>query len=607
MTVYRVQGPDGQVHEFEGPDGASEQQVMQIAQSQFDPNTAKPVSTFDPNTAQPVDAAQEARQRGVKAGEDESSIGAAIGQFAHQATFGLQPLADAAAQYARDRLTGKENAPSFSEDLAEARGRSEGEIGGHQAAGTVGGVLGGIAGGKGVGGLLKGTRIGELVAAVPGQKVANVAKSAATGAAIGGGTALANGDNLPDAARTASISALATPLVSKGATFLISKLQPAAARAYQTLADTIGETPQTLQSAYNAFQQLTGRLPSMAELVGLKSQGKLRQLAMANSEIGDAAITAARFGSAPLHEQLAAAHNHSFPQTAASQAARRDAVMTAAMSDVNPATGLALRDHPIDLTPGSKAHSVLTHPIVTEALGNNTRLLGNDSIQARIDDNKLTLNDLDSVREALRSFQDRYANLDNPSHDRFIAREFGDVAQKVEGVGRAQHPAYGDALDDYRVASRYTDAFEHGLGGRAAADAPNSQLARTLQTSEGQAGYQHGNALYRAQQALNAIAPGGVRPAQQMDASHVAQAAMAAGSSGPGVVYHAMRAIPGLHLSEPVQRIIAQQLFDSRTTQQGINNLVRAGAQAKDIRTLGAAIGGVAGQRIADYVSQQGQ
>ena len=35
MAKYRVQGPDGKIHVFEGPDGASQDQVLAFANQQF--------------------------------------------------------------------------------------------------------------------------------------------------------------------------------------------------------------------------------------------------------------------------------------------------------------------------------------------------------------------------------------------------------------------------------------------------------------------------------------------------------------------------------------------------------------------------------------------
>ena len=151
--------------------------------------------------------------------------------------------------------------------------------------------------------------------------------------------------------------------------------------------------------------------------------------------------------------------------------------------------------------------------------------------------------------------------------------------------------------------------YSHGWPATSVADVPEgaTRLAGALKTFHGNEGYEHGNALYTANEALRNIAPGQVRtPETGVQPGHVAQAAMAASSGGISAVYHGLRALPvvGDRVSQPVQQKIAQMLFDPKTTQQGIDNLTRAGVQANDIRTLAATIGGTAGQRIADYMSQ---
>jgi hypothetical protein len=595
-------------------DAAGDTQNAQIFADQIKTMQAQEA----PPQLSPQDAA---RQRGIAAGKDESSPMAALGQFAHQATFGGQNYADAAAQWLRDHLTGKQDAASFDEDLAEARGRSEGEITGSPWAGTAGGIVGGVAGGGAAAGALRGTRFARALAAQPGQKVANVAKSMATGAALGGATAVANGETAPNAVRTAAISAVATPVASKVAGFALSKLQPAAARAYQTLADTIGETPQTLQNAYNTFQQLTGRIPSMAELMGLRSQGKLRDLAAANPRISEAAITASNMGGRPLHEQLGAlnAQGATMPQTARELTDLRDTEMTTHMDTPHPQTGTRLRDTPVPDPTG-----IMLAPHVELALRPNTQLnarLGNvgatglTPIMERIEQGQATLDDVETVRKALRDMQSQLMRprAGSPhSRDPLMAREFGDIAMQVEGLGSRADPDYGLALGNYRAGSHYIDSFEHGMSGKAVNDVPtdDSMLSRSLAHPAGERGYQHGNALRTAQDALDAIAPGRVKTTEGgPNASHAAQAAMAASSGGVSGIYHLMRSIPvvGDRVPDRVQRVIAEQLFDPRRTQQGINNLRRAGVQNQDIRAMAAAIGGTTGQKIADYVSQQGQ
>lgn len=610
MTTYNVQGPDGKTHQFEGPANAKPEEVIAAAQAQFGGSGTAP---------QPQSAADRANAAGQEAGAAESPLIAGIGQAATQGTMGLQHYINAGARYAAQRLSGVPNPDDFSTDLAYSRGKSQGEITAHPIAGTVGGVAGAVMGGGALGTLAKGSRFARALAPVDGEKVLNVAKAAGTGAAVGGTTALANGDNLPDAARTAAVSALATPVAGKVASFALNKLQPAGQRAMQTLANTLNESPKVLQDAYDTFTKLTGNVPSMAQITDLASQGKLRDLAKANPTIASAAIKAANFGNAPLHEQLAATQNATIPQSAHGINTLRDTETDTAMATPHPVTGVPLRDTLVNDQQG-----VLLAPHVEYALRPNTTLnarvgnldhMGNTPILSRIGDNQATIGDVDTVRKALRDVQ---SQLMSPpmgaqhARDPIMAKEFGDLANKVEGLGVRADPDYGHVLTNYRNASNYAEGFSHGLKGNSIMDVPenDTRLASALNSSHGTAGYEHGNALYTGQQALNSIAPGSVRAADGgANAGHVAQAAMAASSGGVSAVYHGMKALPiiGDRVPEKVQQVIAKQLFDPKTAQQGINNLTRAGVQAKDLKVLGATIGGVAGQRIADYLSQSGQ
>lgn len=609
MTTYQVQGPDGKVHEFEGPPNASPEQVTAAAAAQFgDGGQSSP--------APAPSAAEQAFAAGRDSGAGEGALTAGIGQAAQQGTMGLQNYINAGARYVGQHVTGVKNPDDFSTDLAYSRGKSQGEIEAHPVAGTVGGVAGTVMGGGAAGAALKGSRFARALAPVEGQKAANVAKSAATGFAIGGTNALAEGQPTPQALQTAAITAAAAPPVQKVLGYSITKLQPAAARAMQTLASTIGETPRVLQKAYDTFTKLTGNVPSMAQLMELQSQGKLRDLAKANPTIAAAAIKAANFGNAPLHEQLQATQSATIPQSANGLTELRDTETDAAMSQPHPQTGVPLKD-----TLVNDPHGILLSPHVELALRPNSQLntrLGQGGIMGsemmdRLTNNQATIGDVDAVRKALRDVQ---SSLMNPSvgaqhaKDPIMAREFGDMANKVEGLGVRADKDYGHVLQNYRNASNYAEGFTHGLKGNSVLDVPDgdTRLAAAFKTAHGNAGYEHGNALYTAQQALNGVAPGSVRTQEGgMGAGHVAQATMAASSGGISAVYHGMKALPviGDRVPEKVQKIIAKQLFDPKTTQQGINNLRRAGVEDKDIRILGTVMGGVASQNIASYLSQQ--
>lgn len=629
MAVYNVQGPDGQQHQIEGPEGASDEQIIAAAHQAFGGGGA-PAPKSAPS-AQDV-----AFSAGKEAGAAESPAMAGVRQAAQQGTMGLSNYINAGVRYAGQRLTGVDKPDDYATDLAYSRGESEGGIGAHPVAGTVGGVAGTVMGGAAAKAALKATGVGNAIldamSAKKGQAVGNVAKMAATGGAIGGGGALAEGQDVPDAAKTAALSAVAAPVAAKGAGIALNKLQPVASRAWQTMAETLGETPATLSAAANAFRTLTGADPELAQIVGLKSQGKLRDLAKANPTIAQAAMTAADRGGAPLHEQLQAsqATNPSRPQTQAGQTAARDDFMDSTMQQIG---------H----TPVHDTHGVLLSPHVEMALMPDTKLnarldsLGGAgssggtgrAVLDRVLNNDTTLADVDFIRQKLR---DQQSNFSNPSigseHPKNpeAAKEFGDMANKVEALGKRSHPDYGSALDQYRTISDYSDAFQHGLDGKSFADETNdTRLLKNMQGAQSKiqggvkmsrgenavkAGYEHGNALYQGQQALNAIAPGSVStPDAGPGARHIAQGAAAVASGGLNSVIHGLRALPvvGDRLPEKVQAVIAQQLFNPKTTSQGIANLTRAGAQAKDMRQLAASIGGAAAKNISDYLDNKGQ
>jgi hypothetical protein len=602
-----------------------------------------------------------AHAQGVSSGEQESPVGAFMGQGARNATFGLSNYISAGTRYAAQRLKGDPNAESYAANLAFERGKSEGEIGQHPTAGTIGGVLGGLTGGGIVGKGLQAAKkipgIAGLVATVlpkEGQPVANVAKAAAMGAAIGAGTSATEGKNAPEIARDAAIDAVVGPIISKGitatinwadpyVTSVIAKLVPsfsanglagASKQAFKTLADTLDMTAQELQSAYDAHIKLTGALPSMAQLTTLKAQGKLHALAGANPEIGEAAMTAAQAGNAPLHVQLQQAAQDraalaamptaavgdptlranlqgvnagQTPQTSQSLLSARDTAMTQLM-DAPSAAGLKLRDEPV-----SNHTGIFNDPHVEYALTPETRSAGrlgktNPVLDAIQNNRPLTLGQVEEVRKALRDQQSLWSRP-SPGTDRAanprIAAEFGDIANKIEGEATSQYPDYGKALRGFRQVSRYDTGFNHGFNGKALSDAPDNFTAKDLLSPMGQAGYAHGNALKRAQSALDAISPGSVPEAQIPTAATAIKAVKAAKLPTISTLAQLQNHLSGLSLQKNVQQVVAKQLFsnDPVVVRQGIANLARAKVSADNIRTLGAAIGGSADVLVAQYLN----
>jgi hypothetical protein len=638
MPTYSMTGPDGKTYSIDGPPGATAQAVQQRLQQQFQ---ASQTAASSPGQSAPA----QANAAGQEAGAGEGGVMAAIGQAAHQGTFGLNDYINAGARYAAQRLAGVQNPDDYSTDVAYSRGKSQGEIKAHPIAGTIGGVLGGVLGG---GAVLKAAKaipgiagLVEAAAPVRGAPLTNIAKAATGNAAIGGGLSVANGDDLPTAGRNAAISAVAGPLVQKGATVIADKALPIATAAlgklvpsfnpdklsatalaaFQTLAKTLGVSGQDMQAAQDSHLKLTGAIASPAALSDLAAQGKLKALAAANPEIGEAAMTAASAGNAPLHVQLqqAAADKANVqslgyagrPQTSQGILSARDQAMDWMMAAPGP-TGTPLRDEPVQDPTG-----LLGSAHIEYALRPNTQVnarLNQDSpVLDNITAGKPTIGDVEVIRKALRAQQANFMRASpngGSATDPILAKEFGDMAQKVEGLGTSSatgHPDYGTALNGYRQLSRYNTGFEHGMAGKAITDAGDDFTAKDLTTPMGQAGYAHGNALNRAQSALDAISPNTVQQGQTAGIDTAAKVAHAAAAPSLGTAAAVMNHLTGLKLPTNVAKVAAQQLFskDPIVIRQGIANIKRAGVSSKDIATLGAAIGGMASAESTKYLNGQ--
>lgn len=451
-----------------------------------------------------------------------------------------------------------------------------------------------------------------------GTTVGNIGKSVAANAAVGGGIALANGQELPQAAQTAAISGVAGPAVGKAAEFAIAKASPAAQQAWLALAKSLKEKPETLQAAIDTHLKLTGAMPSTAAVSSMASQGQLRALAASNPIVSEAALKASRASTAPLAEQIHQTQAQNTPQARAGFEDFRDKSMDAAMNTPDPRSGQTLAQQRVPMN--SATMSTLTDPLVISALKKNAAKLGNTGLAGRIDDaalnnTPLTLGDVEGVRRSLRNQQSNFVSKEaGLNRDPEIAEAFGKHADKIEGIGAAVHNNYAHALEDYRDNDRYMAGFDHGRSGNAYDSPPKGDTSTkaALKTEAGKAGYEHGNALHTAEAAIETISPSHVAPAAGLSAEQLSHGAAAALAPMGTVarMYHTMRAtVPGLHLPENAQKIVAKQLFskDPATVRAGVAMLRKGRASDQQIRQLGTTIGGATGAAVASYLSKEGQ
>lgn len=599
---------------------------------------------------------------GRQAGSNEGSASAIANHIADTGTFGLNHYLNAGARYLGQRLSGVENPDSFDSDLAYSRGVTEGAGNANPTSAVVGDVGGLLTGGGLVGAALKGAKalplVGRvaqgadrLLAARAGQPVANVARAAATGGLVAGLDSAGHGGNADQDLAAVATGAVLGPIAGKVGGAIVKRLSPVATRAMSLLSDKIGETPATLQRAYTNFQQATGRVPTMAELVGMKSRGELASVAAENPTVGVALNRAADTAGQARPGTLAAR----ITQNAGGPVQDMNALVTAQSARMDAAMK-PIRNSQVPLD--SSAVDLLNDPRVRDATAEDPELRAKlakaltdigDSGQS-----SMSIDDIDSLRQSIRSRQAARANVNNVAHNSQVARQFGRIADEVTDLTAPHVPEYKAALDQFGTDQSYIDAFKHGMGGKSIGEAEDPSLIRTLGTPEGQQGHASGvmsrlagragdtegganataldltqpgtiravteavgaqragrlaeAAAYerKSAEALNQLAPGGIKPQPEGgDVQHAAHAVAAATYHSPTAIgYHISRIFGGkVKMSAAVQAKVAQYLADPKMTQQGIALLRRAGAANEDIRRLQTAISGAAGAQAGDALS----
>lgn len=633
----------------------------------FDPTTARPVG-FDASTAAPAQQPQQQQPAadgtdiGQKFGGDAGSmLWAALHGATDTATFGLADKVSAGMAHLISPLTGQPM--SYDEAYSKIQANNAKSTGNSPVSAVAGDVAGTV---LGAGGLMKAASkvpalagVTEALAPVKGAGATNVLKSAVTaGGASGAYTAAddlarkgeVNPDNI---VLNSAVGAVVGPVASKVGTAIARGVQNSSTKAMAVLADKIGETPATLQKVYDNFQAATGRVPTMAEIVGMKSQGELKQLAANNPIVQEGVNTAADVAGDQRRRALAqAVENAGGPAQDISQLVQaRTARMTQAMDPIrSTSVGLDTNDA-----------GLLDDPRVRQAIRPDPNLSQRvrDAVQEARDTGQsdgLTVDDIDSIRKSIRGRQSAFANPANSLHNPHMAAQFGNLADNIGDLGSAADPRYQDALQQFQQDSHYIAGFKHGAAGKTIGEADRPDLIDALNEPEGQAGHQAGivsrtsdaasaspdsatrtaatlaagggdsanlrgavgqkgfsdiqaaaDAENKGATALDNIS-GGVKPVDSgIKGAQVAQAVAAGASHSPaGLLFHLSRVIPGLNktMSPAVQKQVARYLADPSMTQQGINLLRRAGTSDAQLRQLAVGLSAATGANTANTLGQ---
>lgn len=639
----------------------------------FDPDTARPLTAPAPQAApaaapQQQQAPQQAQQpQGNQPpsmmDEAGSMLWTALHSATDAATFGLADKASAGLATLISPMTGKQM--SYDEAYQKIQANNQRNAAANPVSAAAGNIAGTVLGAG---------KLAKVASAIPGvagvvdalapvakSPVTNVLKSAVTGgAAAGGYTAV---DNL---ARTGSVNpddvlintatgAALGPAVTKIGTALAKGVVSSSTKAMQLLADKLGETPDVLQNAYNNFAAATGRVPTMAELVGMKSQGELKQLASNNpivqQGVNEAADTAASQRPQTLAQTVE--DNSGGPAQDINQLTQaRKARMTQAMDPI--------RTQPVTID--DTQAGLLQDPRVRSAIRRDPDLRGKvDDTLDEIDQNgsstNLTINDMDNIRQSLRGQQTALLNPANSAHNPHVAAGYGNMADNIADLATGSDPThpYAQALSQFEQDSNYIKGFKHGAQGKTIGEAGTPDLINALNEPEGQAGHQAGivsrvsaqaaaspdsavrtaaqlansggdtaalrqavgqtnfaktqaaaTAETKGNDALNAIT-GRVNPDEEsFSGRQAAQTVAAAASHSPaGLMFHAARAIPSFTKQSPaVQQQIVKYLANPNMTQQGINLLRKAGARDEEIRKFAVSLSAATGANVASTMGQ---
>ncbi len=401
---------------------------------------------------------------------------------------------------------------------------------------------------------------GKLVQAAELQKAQpfkNAVRMGTTGAALSGATAAASGDDPTQVGISAALGGVAGPVVGTVIGSGARMIGSASQKAWRLMADKIGEDPDVIQSAMQNYQAVTGRNPSMPEVLNMQSRGELQQVARANPNIAE-----------PLNALDANPTQAGLTRNRLSEA--RDANFKSAVDPI--------RDNIIPLNPNEMdvlQNEVL--PAVSIAKASPLRSqIANDVNQGGI-----SVGAADTIRQRLWQL-----HTSNPGQG------YDELAKQVQQTAETRAPKYGDAMEQYRADSRFLDGFNHSMQGKSEGDAGDGLLRPALATDEGQAGLKLGQVTKQGRDAIASVAPSSL--ATDDSASQLGHAAGGSLAHSPSIAAYHLASLTAARLRMPPQAAdqIGKMFSDPSQTQNAIGMLRQAGASNQQIRNL--AIGGAA-------------
>ena len=273
-------------------------------------------------------------------------------------------------------------------------------------------------------------KIGTALTPQTGQPLANTARYAATGAALGATQAATEGENPLAGAAAGGVGGAVLGNAPAIGGFIARRFSPSRAamsalgRRIRAPGETLADATARATQAAADFQQVHGRMPAVAEIMGQRQAAATAESFAHSSKATEVAQAARDRYLKALPEEFSGALKgnrvtSSVPAVEAAQASK----MNAAMGPI--------ADTEINLPPGlnSRLRGIIAMDVKANADEAATNLLAQ---------NKITLRTLDNVRQTLNKL-----NQSRPGHN------YDTIRQQLVALGNAAEPRYGRALEAF--------------------------------------------------------------------------------------------------------------------------------------------------------------
>lgn len=461
MATYRVRGPDGAIHRFDGPDDATPDQVLAAAQKQFGTGGSPAQAQPNANVASPGGASE-----------------AFTGSLYNTMTFGQGPKLDAAALALTSHLTG--NPISYE----EARRRITERDTATQAEHPVAAGAGTLAGAVGAGGAVEragAAAVSKVAPAVAkavsgaltlkkGQAVTNAARLAGRGALTGGAYGATEGavqgaeqNGLEGAAEgaaegagvgavTGAVAGTAGAAAVKVGSEAFKALKPVSQRAVALLAKRLNTSPNEIANRLVNFRQTHGRAPMLTDILASKDVANIEPDVNTYQSSASTIADANKANQRALPKRLQTQIEKTGPtDTLTSLTTVRDNAMTQAMNPIRD----RLVDLPYKINPKTQDVEIDLPPKLARAIADDVRANADLGASIALEQGKVSIQTIDNVRQALTQ---RAAS--EPGHNWKPLRDL------VTQIGSDNVPEYGNALSEYQRFSRGIKGYEHGFSGK---------------------------------------------------------------------------------------------------------------------------------------------